>query len=69
MVLLIPLPEKSSGEVSPKDEDYPETVKISVGPDSMMKEEMENRLGVYQRTNSTRNGRPEWRQVANVKVG
>jgi len=48
--------------VSRKDEDYPETVKISVSPDSMMKEEMENRLGVYQRTNSTRNGRPEWRQ-------
>jgi len=46
-----------------KDENYPdETVKISASPDSMMKEEMENRLGVYQRTNMTRNGRPVWKQ-------
>jgi len=48
--------------VSRKNEDYPETLTISVSPDSMINEEMANRLGVYQRTNSTRNGRPEWEQ-------
>ena len=58
-----------SGAVSRKNEGYPETMTISVSPDSMISEEMENRLGVYQRTNSTRNGRPEWEQVANLKIG
>ena len=53
--------------VSGKNEDYPETMTISASPDSIISEEMENRLGVYQRTNSTRNGRPEWEQVANQK--
>jgi len=48
--------------VSGKNEDYPETMTISASPDSIISEEMENRLGVYQRTNSTRNGRPEWEQ-------
>ena len=55
----------SSGGVSGKHEDYPETLKISVSPDmsnSMISSEIENRLGVYQRTNSKRNGRPEWEQ-------
>ena len=57
------------GVVSGKNEDYPETMTISASPDSMINEEMENRLGVYQRTNSTRNGRPEWEQVAIRKIG
>ena len=61
-VLLMPL---SSGGVGGKIEDYPETLTISVSPDvsnSMISSEIENRLGVYQKTNSTRNGRPEWEQ-------
>jgi len=54
-----------TSEVGGKFEDYPETLKISSSPDvsnSLISSEMENRMGVYQRTNSTRNGRPEWEQ-------
>jgi len=51
-----------TSEVSGKNEDYPETLRISVGANSTTNKAMENRLGVYQRTNSTRNGRPEWEQ-------
>ena len=66
-VLEMPFSKKdSSGKVSGKNEDYPETLTISAGPGSIMNEEMEARLGVYQRTNSTRNGRPEWEQVKNL---
>ena len=43
-------------------EDYPETLTISAGPDMIISEEMESRLGEYQRTNGSRNGRPEWKQ-------
>ena len=62
--MYMPLP---SGGVSGKHEDYPETLTISVSPDmrlsnSMISSEIENRLGVYQRTNSKKNGRPEWEQ-------
>ena len=55
----------SSGGVSGQFEDYPETLTISVSPDmsnSLISSEMKNRMGVYQRTSSTRNDRPEWEQ-------
>ena len=61
-VLLMSL---SSGGVRGNIEDYPKTLTISIRPDmsnSMISSEMKNRMGVYHRTNSTRNGRPEWEQ-------
>ena len=60
--------KKFSGEVSGKNEDYPETLRISVGANSTTNETMKNRLGIYKKTNSTRNGRPEWEQVTSQNV-